>query len=335
MALSVLLAACGGDSAPTPDELFGATRPLPLTEPAATPPVDLSTATVDVGQVLFDTFDGGSVPLADAEPELISRLFDAITPIDAPAYESVSEAGEWLGPDDVVIGYMDPLGGAWAFPVRVLNFHEIVNDELGGQPVLVSYCPLCASGVVYDRQVDDRLLSFSNTSALYENDLVMVDRETGSYWWQVPGRAIVGELSSTELTALRAETTTWARWTADHPETLTMQRPPGRDYSRDPFATYASRVDLGQTPFPVDPAALADERLTPGTPVLVAEVAGEIRAWSAADDRSRVETVGDLTVEVTTDGIGGTVSVDGVPAAVRTMLWFAAVAAYPEVTLGG
>ena len=145
--------------------------------------------------------------LPDASSALIDRLLDAIVPIDDPVYEEASRADEWLKGDDVVVGYFDA-GQAWAYPVRILNFHEIVNDELAGLPALVSYCPLCGSAVVYDRRLDGDVLTFSNTSALYENDLVMVDRQTGTYWWQVPGRGLVGPLAGAELAPLPSFTTT-------------------------------------------------------------------------------------------------------------------------------
>lgn len=99
----------------------GVTRPLDLTDPAVTPPADLAQSTVDPAAVLLDTFDGGSVPLSEADPELVSRLFDAIAPIDAPEHETIEAGSEWLEPDDLVIGYVDRDEGAWAFPVRIPN----------------------------------------------------------------------------------------------------------------------------------------------------------------------------------------------------------------------
>jgi len=229
----------------------GLTRPLSLTDPSDTPPVDVFKASVPLESIVFDTFDGGSITLAEADDDIIARLFDAIAPIDAPNYSTVEEGGQWLTDDDVVVGFVDQADQAWAYPVRILNGHEIVNDELSGQPILISYCPLCGSGVVFDRRLDDRLLSFSNTSALHQNDLVMVDRETGSYWWQLAGRALVGALNGQSLTALPAETTSWQSWRDRHPETLVMERPEGRNYDRDSFLGIGNSLDQGRTPFPV------------------------------------------------------------------------------------
>ena len=144
--------------------------------------IDVSLYSVPLADVHFDTFDGGSVPLSEIGEELVLSLVDAIPPIDEPRYEDAS-GGDWLDVDDLVIGYIGANGGAWAFPVKILNLHEIVNDELDGVPVLISYCPLCRSAIVYDRRLDGRELTFGNSSALYESDLVMFDRETRSYWW--------------------------------------------------------------------------------------------------------------------------------------------------------
>ena len=80
-------------------------------------------------------------------------------------------------------------GEAFAYPINILNFHEMVNDTTGGIPLLATYCPQCFSGVVFSREVDDQTITFENTSALYQSDLVMYDHQTGSYWFQVGGGA--------------------------------------------------------------------------------------------------------------------------------------------------
>ena len=118
------------------DETDAGGGPTPVTELAHSVPLE---------DIHFDTFDGGSVPLSEAPPELIARLLDAIQPIDDPNYETVADA-VWLTVDDIVLGYVDDDGEAWAYPVRILDLHEIVNDELAGRPVLISYCP-CAVAV--------------------------------------------------------------------------------------------------------------------------------------------------------------------------------------------
>lgn len=233
---------------------------------------------VPLDEIYFDTFDGNSVSLSESTPELRERLLDAIPPIDEPKYGEVAE-GDWLQANDPVLGYVAG-DQAYAYPFKIMNFHEIVNDVLGGVPVLVSYCPLCRSAIVYDRQIDDQVLSFGNTSALYESDMVMVDRNTGSYWWQVPGRAIVGPLTGTQLTVLPSRVATWSDWVEDHPDTLVLTRDTGFgiDYDRDPFASFDEYLDSGQFAFPVGDDA-RDPRLPPSALVVGVSLNGTTHAY--------------------------------------------------------
>ncbi len=275
-----------GATTPSGEQPSGAvaatTTPLPgpaaVEEPARPPDVDLSVHSVPLDQVYFDTFDGGSVPLSESTPELRERLLDVIPPIDRPVYGDVS-AGDWLAPTDPVLGYVAG-GQAYAYPFKILNFHEIVNDELDGLPVLISYCPLCRSAIVYDRRVGGDVLSFGNTSALYESDLVMVDRSTGSYWWQVAGTAIVGPLTGARLELLPSAVATWADWASQYPETLVLTRDTvyTRPYERDAFAGYAEIIDSGRFAFPVGEAA-GDTRLQPSALVVGVVLAEVARAY--------------------------------------------------------
>jgi len=156
--------------------------------PEVVPTVDTAKHSVPLEDIYFDTFQpvNRAVHLSEASLELIQRLQDAIPPIHHPKYETVSDA-TWMRDRDVVLGYADG-DQAWAYPIRILNLHEIVNDTLAGEQVLISYCPLCYTGIVHSRNLGDRVLTFGNTSALYESDMVMLDYETGSYWWQVEER---------------------------------------------------------------------------------------------------------------------------------------------------
>ncbi len=242
------------------------------------PDVDVSIHTVPLEEIYFDTFDGGSVPLSESTPELRARLLDAIPPIDEPVYDEVT-SGDWLNPDDPVLGYVAG-GQAYAYPFKILNFHEIVNDVLDGLPILISYCPLCRSAIVYDRRVEGEVLSFGNTSALYEADMVMVDRKTGSYWWQVAGSAIVGPLAGAQMKPMPASVATWGDWKAEHPDTLILSRDTGyhRPYENDSFAGYPAFLDSGRFPFPVSDAA-RDDRLASSALVVGLTVGGETRAY--------------------------------------------------------
>lgn len=324
-ATSLVIAACTTDDAPTSSEglVPTTTSSAQPTEPAVDtttaaaeqqlggatlpPDVDVSIHSVPLEEIYFDTFDGGAVPLSDSSPALRLRLLDAIPPIDRPVYGDVT-AGDWMEPGDLVVGYVAG-GQAYAYPFKILNYHEIVNDEIDAIPVLISYCPLCRSAIVYDRRVGDETLSFGNTSALYESDLVMVDRNTGSYWWQVAGSAIVGPMTGTELQPLASEVATWADWTSRHPETLVLTRDTGhaRPYERDAFANYAENVDAGRFPFPVGEAG-RDPRLSPAALVVGVVLGGAARAYPIEGQTEPIndDVAGDPIVVFPTDG-GATV----------------------------
>jgi hypothetical protein len=130
--------------------------------PLVPPTLDTSRHSVPLRAIAFDTFDGRFVRLTDAGPALVRRLRDAIKPVHEPGY---GPAPAWLEDDDLVLGY-EAAGKAFAYPIGVLNRRELVNDVIGGEPILVSYCPLCGSGVVYSRRAAGRTLHFGNTSAL-------------------------------------------------------------------------------------------------------------------------------------------------------------------------
>jgi hypothetical protein len=311
------------------------TTPAVSTAPARTTlaGTNLALHSVSLDEVIFDTFDGGSIRLSEAPESEVIALRDAIPPIDRPTYETNPL---WLQPGELILGMVDADGQAWAWPHRILNLHEIVNDTIADVPVLVSYCPLCRSGVIYDRRVlagdEQRTLSFGNTSALYENDLVMIDRETNTYWWQVRGIGIVGDLTNVELTVLPSGTTTWERWTAEHPDTLVLTRESGgRRYEGDPFASYAGFVDSGSFPFPVSDEVAGDTRLPLSTLVITVTIDGTTFAVPTTGVARTVDVAG---VRVNIDGVGGgDAALDASPYPSRSTFWFAAVASFPDIVL--
>ncbi len=278
LAAALLLAACAPAAVPPPAE-----EPQPEINLDAVPPVDRSRHIVPLEMIIFDTFRpvDRAVPLTEIDPGLLRRLRDAIPPIYAPRFERAAAGDAWLKPHDLVLGYAGE-EAAYAYPVRILNYHEMVLHDDGGRPLLATYCPLCRSGIVYDRRLAGRAgpLLFGNTSALYESDMVMFDHETGSYWMQVSGQALVGELAGARLTPLPSQTTTWRQWRAQFPDTLVLSRETGhsRNYDRDPFLGLGERLtQSGQFAFPVSEKG-RDPRLDPGEIVLGVEVDG--RQWA-------------------------------------------------------
>ena len=171
-------------------------------------------------------------------------------------------------------------GQAYAYPFKILNFHEIVNETLAGEPLLISFCPLCNSAIVYSRIVDSEELIFGNTSALHESDMVMYDIQTGSYWFQAGGEAILGELTTSTLTLVPSIVATWQDWRTQYPDSLILARPnTGVDYSQDVFARYSAFVNQGNFAFPVSESVASDTRLRLAENVLVVDIGNESVAF--------------------------------------------------------
>jgi hypothetical protein len=145
-----------------------------------------------------------------------------------------------------------------AYPLAILNYHENVNDELGGRPIAVTYCPLCDSAVVFDRVVDGQTRSFGISGLLYNSNVLLYDRQPSgpgeSLWSQLQMRAVSGPAAKKglTLTVLPAELTTWADWKNRHPKSTVLSLKTGfaRNYRRNPYSRY---FDSDRLMFPVRP----------------------------------------------------------------------------------
>ena len=250
------------------------------------PMVDVSKASVPLGDIVFDTFGryrARFLPLDTIEEDVILELRDAIAPIYNPVYGG-PDSLDWLSDYDLVMGYVSG-DDAYAYPVNILNLHELVNDEIDGVSLLISYCPLCVSGVTFDRNLDGEVLLFGNTSALYQSDLVMYDHQTGSYWFQLAGEAVVGELTGARLDLLPSMTMAWKDWKALYPDTRLLvgvgsspTRFSGRRYGQGFSGGYKERINENEFIFPVDREKL-DQRLKSGDLVLTIEVNDAVTAY--------------------------------------------------------
>lgn len=191
---------------------------------------------------------------------------DGIPALDAPPTVPVDEA-PW--PDDAVVLDLEIGGEARAYPVALLNWHELVNDTLGDRPIVVSYCPLCGTGMVFDRRVDGETLSFGVSGLLYRSDVLLYDRQTESLWSQILSRAVTGPHKGERLTLLRSRMRPLSQFREKHPEGTVLSRETGhrRNYDRSPYGQYASS---GQIMFPVP----IDRRYHPKMPTLGLRVAG-------------------------------------------------------------
>ncbi len=195
---------------------------------------------------------------------------DGIPPIDDPQFVSVAAATDLASTEPVIGLAID--GDARAYPLRVLIWHEIVNDIVGGVPVAVTYCPLCNAAIVFDRRVDGRTLAFGTTGKLRFSDLVMYDRTTESWWQQFEGRAIVGALAGKTLKMVPARLESWERFSARHPagRVLVPSDPNLRPYGANPYRGY----DGSRIPF------LYDGTMPEGIAPMAYVVAVGDRAWS-------------------------------------------------------
>ena len=208
---------------------------------------------------------------------------DGIPSIDAPSFVSVKEmlARDELAPQEPVIGLVVK-GDARAYPLRILTWHEIVNDEIGGLPVAVTYCPLCNSAVVFDRRLGEQVLEFGVTGNLRNSDMVMYDRNTESWWQQFLGEAIVGELTGSRLKVLPARLESWENFADRQPEGRVLVPGGGlRPYGVNPYRRY----DSASAPFLY--AGDYPEDIAPMTRV----VAVGAEAWSLPllRERRRIE----------------------------------------------
>ena len=217
---------------------------------------------------------------------------DGIPPIDTPDFVAGKEADEWLDPREPVI-VVSAGDETRAYPLQLLTWHEIVNDEVGGVPLAVTFCPLCNASLVFDRRANDRLLDFGTTGKLRKSDLVMWDRQTESWWQQFTGRAIVGEMAGTELTRLPASIVAYEDFRRAYPQALVLSRRTGhrRPYGSNPYRGYDSIEDQPFLFF--DPI---DERLPPMERVLNISV-GDHHKLYPFSALSRVPVVNDEVAE--------------------------------------
>ena len=182
---------------------------------------------------------------------------DAIPSIDEPRF---ADDYPFASDDEVLVVESEP---PRAYPIRILDYHEIVNDavEIDGErtPIVVTWCPLCGSAIVYDREVGGRTLSFGVSGKLADDDLVMYDRQTGSEWKQSSGEAIAGELDGERLDVLPASTISVDRFGREYPDGVVLQPvedaeseaagagddPEPIDYAERPYADYFSSDGFG------------------------------------------------------------------------------------------
>ena len=255
---SLLLSACTGvfgsgehiDQEPTTDPLLNATPALAA--PGSTPdrlpsPTFLPEEALPSGATgEFSTdFSKHTVPYRDILSGGPPK--DGIPAIDEPKFVDVQEADGWLKPVEPVI-LVEVGQDARAYPLQILIWHEIVNDTVGGLPLVVTFCPLCNTAIAFERDFSGKLLDFGTTGRLRYSNLIMYDRQTETWWQQATGEAIAGELAGSQLKFYPAAIVSWQDYKTAHPDGRVLSRDTGfgRDYGRNPYAGYD---DVNNPPF--------------------------------------------------------------------------------------
>jgi len=194
------------------------------------PDTDFDNSTIDI-----DTVMSGGPPK------------DGIPSIDKPKFDGVRQARKWLDEREPVIR-VELNGEARAYPLQLLIYHEIINDQIGTTPISVTFCPLCNSSVVFDRRLNGRVLDFGTTGLLRKSDMVMYDRQTESWWQQIIGKGIVGEYAGETLTQIPSSVISFADFAAANPLGKVVNRRTGhtRPYGNNPYRGYDN---INQTPF--------------------------------------------------------------------------------------
>ena len=234
---------------------------------------------------------------------------DGIPALVNPKHIAPKEA-TYLEPDELVFG-VSINGDVRAYPLRIMDWHEMFNDVVGGKPVALAYCTLCGSGILFDTLAEGRAapVVFGSSGFLYRSNKLMYDKATNSLWNQFTGRPVVGALtgSGIELRILPVAITTWKDWLARNPDTRVLSIDTGynRDYSPGkPYGEYFASKDL------MFPARVRDERLKPKDYVFAVRTVGAEKAWPlAAFSKSRVinDEIGDIDVVLVGDTTSRTV----------------------------
>jgi len=225
-----------------------------------------------IGLTAWD-FANHSIPLNEIISGGPSK--DGIPAIDRPRFVPAAKASRtFLEDEDRIIGLVVN-GKKKAYPIKILNWHEIVNDSIGGRHVVITFCPLCGTGMVFDSNAAGRQLNFGVSGLLYQSDVLLYDRQTESLWSQIKQEAVTGKLIGTRLQLLPSTQTTWGAWKKKHPNTFVLSTQTGysRDYERDPYEDYYTSRDV------MFPVGKLNPRYHPKEQVLGVELDGLTKAY--------------------------------------------------------
>jgi len=261
---------------------------------------------------------------------------DGIPAIDHPVLIKAEDA-TYIKDHDRVLGIVIN-GIAKAYPVKILNWHEVVNDAIEERRFTISYCPLCGTGVAFDRVVNGKELSFGVSGLLYNSDVLLYDRETQSLWSQLLSQSITGQYKGTVLKTLPILHTSWKAWKYLHPSSQVLSKKTGywRRYNQNPYRSYESSRRLY---FPV--SSKAPEKYHPKEKVLGLVVGKVSKAYPFSelerfDKAEFTDTVNQQRFSIHWNKQSQSAYVNdaqGEPVPVVQSYWFAWYAFHPETEL--
>lgn len=199
---------------------------------------------------------------------------DGIPAIHEPVFISAGQAN-FLESTDRILG-LEIDGQSRAYPIRILNWHEVVNDKINDIEFSITYCPLCGTGIAFKGTEKASGIRFGVSGLLYNSDVLLYDLSTESLWSQILGKAVSGSRKGEKLVKLPLEHTTWEAWQKKYPASLVLSEKTGflRDYDRDPYAGYA---DTASIYFPI--SEKLPERYHPKELVIGLELDGKHMAF--------------------------------------------------------
>ena len=259
---------------------------------------------------------------------------DGIPSLDYPVFVTADDA-TYLKRRDRVLG-VSIKGVARAYPIRILNYHEIVNDVVGGTAVAITYCPLCGTGAAFEATINGDSYEFGVSGLLYNSDVLMYDRNTGSLWSQLMVRAVTGPMKGTRLQQLPLSHTSWQDWLERHPETEVLSNKTGysRNYKVDPYPNYGRD---GSLYFPV---AHSSNKYRRKEIIMGLEIDGRFKAYPFKELKKGAHTFDDelagedFSVEFDAKHRTARIAkVDGSEVPTTMAFWFAWYAFHPETEI--
>ena len=169
---------------------------------------------------------------------------DGIPSIDSPKFLTANK-NTFIKSKDRILGIVIN-HQARAYPIKILNWHEIVNDRIGDQFFVITYCPLCGSGVAFSSLINSKPLIFGVSGLLYNSDVLLYDRHTDSLWSQIMKKGVSGRMAGVKLKQIPLAHTTWEAWKRQYPSTQILSTQTGfsRNYSKNPYTGYEKSRQL-------------------------------------------------------------------------------------------